>query len=670
MGDLKSIGIQIRVGDMIFAVQKRWKLIAALTFLGFVFGLLMSGLSYIQSSVQSYQVNGSFAIAAIDDRGMYASNSVSPNKNDITLAADMYDTVYYFIRSDRLLYSVIDQLQLLGVSPGDIRNSLSLSRYNETPIITMRLIWNNGEEALTIWNTLITTTNNLLDEIIDMGRLRIINEPVSAAYGTQSAASKSFMILPVLGLAAGVGISVIELLMRPTLINLKDVETVFGLETLGVIPYDPNFFNIKGSILTRDDTMFSQVIQNFSSAAYILRNRIGSMERHHCLYVTSAISREGRTSVAANLAIQLSDMEHHTLLMDFDYRNPMLGSLFLNNLDYNHSLNALYRGEISESDAITTMTGYLDILPMVMEHNLISFDGVIMDLITRLKEQYEYVIIDAPPVGKESETLSLNQVANTVLFVAAYDSSSIPEIQASLEKLDKSGIRILGCIVNRMLTARNVLAGGAYRLEVNQEEKKKESKAKKGKKKKKGKKELSTAEKETETMRTELTAGGKAPAKEEESEPDAGKPAKKKRRGLFARKSKAEADKAEQSPGEAKEKKASARPGKEKKPRASSRRKSGKQDPFANIKAEKSAIGKPRSVFDDLEEFDFGISSPAAPTDAEMTEALLRMGLEGTWDKRDDKPPDSDKPPDNKLPPMPPPPPVNTKKKKNPFDDL
>ncbi len=665
---MKNLGIQIRVGDLIFAVQKRWKLIVALTFLGFVFGLMMSGLSYIQSSVQSYQVSGSFSIAAVDDRGLYSSNGSIPTRNDFTLASELYDTVYYLLRSDRLLYDVIDELELLGVSPGDIRNGLSISRYNETSIITMRLVWNSGDEGLSIWNSLITATNSLLSQIIDMGTLRVINEPVSAAYGSQGSAARSFMILPVMGFAAGLGISVMELLMRPTLINLKDVETVFGLETLGVIPYDFDFFNSKTSILVRDETSNSQVIQNYSAAAYILRNRLGSREQHHCLYVTSAISREGRTSAAANIAIQLSDMEHRTLLVDFDYKNPTLGSLFLNSLDYNHSLNALYRGEITEADAITTMTGYLDILPMVMEHNLISFDNAIMELISRLKEQYEYVIIDAPPVGKESETLSLNRVASAVLYVTSYDSSTIPEIQASLDKLDKSGIRILGCIVNRMLSTRNVLSGAVYK---NENRKDNEAKSRHQPKKKHARKAKAptAAERESEEMRSTLTVGA---GKSAEGEGD--RKAKKKG-GLFGRKktasaAKAETDAAAAAPSE-EGKAAASKNAKRKnarKTRADKRRGKNKDDPFANIKPEKSSTGKSKSIFDDLD--DLGMPDDAAssaPTDAEMTEALLRIGLEGSWgeDKKDDKPPEN-----NNGGNFPPPPPISNSRRKNPFDDL
>ena len=456
---MNSIGIQLRISDFLFAVQKRWKIIASLTFLGLVFGMLLSGMNYVQSAARTYQIDGSFVVNAVDSQGRFSGNSIAPNRTDMTMATEMYDTVYYLLRSDRLLYKIINDQQLLGISASDIRNGLSISQYNNTNILTMRLTWDNNEEGLMLWQAIIDAANVLLPQIMQVGRLQIFNEPESRLISSRSANIKTWMVLPVLGFGAGMGFAIIELLMRPTLINIKDIETVFGLETIGIIPYDAEFFTQKSSLLVADENSSSEVTQNFSSASYILRNRIGFKESCHCFYVTSTTYQEGRTSVAANLAIQLSDMERNTLLIDFDYKNPTLGSLFLNNLDYNRSLNALYRGEINLTDAITTLTGHLDILPMVMEHNLIYLDSAIIEFINQLRTQYQYIIIDAPPVGKVSETLSLNQVANTVLFVVRYDTASIPEIQASLEKLEKSGIRIMGCIVNGLKSTKAMLLG-------------------------------------------------------------------------------------------------------------------------------------------------------------------------------------------------------------------
>ena len=66
----------------------------------------------------------------------------------------------------------------------------------------------------------------------------------------------------------------------------------------------------------------------FPSAAYILQNRLGLKDETCSFYVTSAEEGEGKSTVAANLAVQLSDMEKKVLLVDLNTRNPRLGSMF------------------------------------------------------------------------------------------------------------------------------------------------------------------------------------------------------------------------------------------------------------------------------------------------------------------------------------------------------
>lgn len=661
---MNNLGIQLRISDLLFALKKRWKIIIFLTFIGLVFGLMLSGLSYVQSAADTYQVNGSFIIAAVNTKGIYSSNSSTPSRNDFTMASDLYDTIYYLMRSDRLMLKIINDRQMLGVSASDIRDGMTLSRYNETTIIKFGLSWANFDEAEQLWRAILDTTNELLPEIVEVGQLRIVNDPVTTTVSAKKASAKTYMILPVLGLVAGIGYSVVELLMRPTLINVKDVETVFGLETMGIIPYDPEFFSGKQSILVKDEKSASEVDQNYSAAAYILRNRLGNKGGCHCFYVTSTNGKEGRTTAAANIAIQLSDMEKKTLLIDFDYKNPMLGSLFLSEVDYNRSLNALYQGEVTIADAITPMTGYLDILPMVMEHNLIYLDSTLVDLITSLKETYEYIIIDAPPVGKESETLSLNQVANTVLFVARYDEAPIPEIQAALQKLDKSGIRILGCIVNAVRSTKSVMFGDDL-LSSRKNTEAAASKKKKSTKKKPAKASQKAAEtKETDSTLSALIgqkAGDAQPAPDAETQPDtpsaendaflalpAGKQEKKtppasakktkeKKPGLFSRKPaepKKKAAKAESASkaSSSKKKKQDSEKGFSLFGKPKPAGKGAKKDPFDKIMEDAVVVSKPRDVFEDLMDDDTPATAQTQKSDAEIMEALVQMGLDGSWD--------------------------------------
>ena len=450
-------------------------MIIAGTCVGLVFGLMLSAMTFVQSALQTYEISGSFAISTEGTNGMYINGYPNAGNNDFYLAEDMVDAVIYVLRSPRVLNEAINDQQLLGASVEDLASSQTIDQYSGTQIIEMSILWDNPDDGIALWNAIVEQTNILLPQTIQIGKLAVINEAEAEALGIAGAGKAMPMILAVLGCIVGVGYAIMELLVRPTLNNVRDVETFFGLETIGLIPRDDLSFKQKKSLLVEDSSDNSEILQNYSAAAYILRNQLGTKEEHHCFFVTSAINQEGKTTVAANLAVQLSDMEHRTLLIDFDTRNPSLGAMFMERVDYSRSLNALYRGDITEEEAITTLTGYLDLLPTVLEQTAIPMDANVVELIQRLSQKYEYVILDSAPVGMVSNTLSLKQVASEALFVIGYDISTIPEIQKSLEKLDKSGIRVIGCIVNGVQTAKNW-------MNTTKEEKIKKAKARKNSK--------------------------------------------------------------------------------------------------------------------------------------------------------------------------------------------
>ena len=58
--------------------------------------------------------------------------------------------------------------------------------------------------------------------------------------------------------------------------------------------------------------------------------------------------------MAANLAIQMSDLEKKVLLIDLNLNNPSLGGMFLQNVDYSRTLNALYKGEATVQDTVVS----------------------------------------------------------------------------------------------------------------------------------------------------------------------------------------------------------------------------------------------------------------------------------------------------------------------------
>lgn len=99
-----------------------------------------------------------------------------------------------------------------------------------------------------------------------------------------------------------------------------------------------------------------------------------------------------------------------------EYQKSPSGQYVLHSVDYSRTLNALYKGETDPLEAVISLTGYLDLLPSVLERNAIPMDGQVFDFIRGLEKDYDYVIIDTPSVGQVSDVLSLNQIAQAVLL--------------------------------------------------------------------------------------------------------------------------------------------------------------------------------------------------------------------------------------------------------------
>ena len=445
---MRNNGIHIRIADIIYGIIKRRLLIIGMTVAGLLVGVVLSGISYLQGEMsKEYIITSSFSVNTQTDNGLFTSGYDYPSINDIDMATDLSDTVSYVLKSDKMLDEIIDSLGLLGVTTKNIADNLTLEPYEETQIIEMSLYWRSADEGIRILTAINREAPEILKETLNIGSTAVINQP-SAKYligGSVNIVLWGYLAL--LGFGLSLGIILLELIMRPTLLNVDDIENEYGMEVLCEIADDKAYFEKKESILVDDETGIS-VRESFASAAHIIHNHLRKKDGPHIIYMTSALKNEGKTSIIANLAVQLSDLERKVLLVDLDMKNPNLGGMFLKRVDYEHSLNAFYAGDITKEEAIISLTGYLDIIPTILERSAIPLDSNLFQVIRKIAEGYDYVLMDTAPVGLTADPMSLNQIASAALFVVRYDNATLQEIKDALERVEKSGVQLLGCVVN------------------------------------------------------------------------------------------------------------------------------------------------------------------------------------------------------------------------------
>lgn len=444
----RNTEIRIRLSDLIYVMQKKWTLVLLTTIVGILAGFGINGMSYLQGTSMDYQITCSFAISAQTKTGTFSGNSSYMTSADFYLAQDLVDASSFVIKSKKVLTTAMDTAGIRDRDWETVKNNLLLTRYNDTQIVEMELDWNDSSKGKALANAILTEAKKELPSALQIGSVTVIDEPQVSRQPGGFSYAMIWIFLGVLGFCAGVGLVLLDLVMRPSLINTDDVGSLFGLTKIGEIQRDKWFFENQTKDNITDCSSTVKTEQQITSAAYIMQNLVNKKLEHHCIYFTSAAAGEGKTSLIANIGVHLADMGKKALLLDMNIQNPTLGNLFMEKVNYYQSINALYRNDADAEDVICHVNGFLDVVPMVTEREAFRFDDGAVEIVKKISGQYDYVLIDAPAVGLYSDVLKLNAVAEAAVVVIRYDGTTIQNIQSAVETLGKSGIHVLGALIN------------------------------------------------------------------------------------------------------------------------------------------------------------------------------------------------------------------------------
>ncbi len=462
----------LRKSDILYHIIKGWRIILLFTLIGIIVGVALIAVSYIRGEVaREYKVTSSIAVVGNRypdvDITKLAPDQVFM-KNDVTMARLMTDTAMYLVKSRKNMDAVAEKLNLRGVTANDISHNLTLSRVGETEVIELTLLWRSEKEGLMIMDAIDEVSSTTLKKSLKIGEISVVNESQAAFIVGGNISISTLEYSAVFGLVLGFAICILKFLIAPTLINESDVTSIFGIDTLGSLPLDQEYARLKPR-QKRELPIFDDI----KSVTHLL---ISHMEgaRAKKLYITSTIHSEGKTRLLADIGLHLARLGKKTLLIDCDLVNPRLGALFFDDLKYEQTLNSLYRGDSDKLDAILHINGCLDILPTVLERNPEDINDALLNVLKTVMDGYDYVLIDAAPIGVDAEVLRLNEITDTVLYVVRYDDAKLDDIKRSMLRIAKSGIPVVGAVFNCVVNWRQTLINAPKRLSsmISREEKK------------------------------------------------------------------------------------------------------------------------------------------------------------------------------------------------------
>ncbi len=175
------------------------------------------------------------------------------------------------------------------------------------------------------------------------------------------------------------------------------------------------------------------------------------------LTVTSVGQGEGKSTIIANYAVALAQAKKKVLLLDCDLRRPRVHRLF-DKQNRRGLTNALLReAEVSEIIQTTEIENLYIVSsgPIPPNPSEILASKRLEETIKKLKEAFDYILIDAPPVCVVTDAAVLSRVTDGYIVVAAIDVTNKEGIKMAIDTLNNVNANIIGVVANNVPTNKH-----------------------------------------------------------------------------------------------------------------------------------------------------------------------------------------------------------------------
>ena len=255
--------------------------------------------------------------------------------------------------------------------------------------------------------------------------------------------------------------------MNSSIIKTPEAIDHLNIPQIAILPKVENIkkgYHILQMFLEDSESNFSESIR--SSRAVIE----SKFKKNSSYLVTSSNPSEGKTTYAFNLALSL-EKTYKVLFIEADIRRPSVLNSF-----YKFDKEIFGLGEIISNsaglketifqvpgtnlDIVTSGAKRFDMSDIVNKEQLRKFFDV-------LKLEYDYVIIDSPPVQPVSDTLILTQASDYNLFVVRSETSRTLAFMSSIKKIHNVGAKIDGIVINDLDTSKDSYYNYNYNYNYN-----------------------------------------------------------------------------------------------------------------------------------------------------------------------------------------------------------
>lgn len=405
-------------------------------------------------------------------------NTTVVTNDNITSAQNLVSTYAVIVKSNTVLEQVIRSLNL-DMTYDELEDHVYVNAVDDTQIMRVAVRNSDRELAGKIVESISNIAPDIIVDTVEAGSCKVISKVKISSRPVTPNVKKNTLLMAALGFMLSIVFVVIMTLFRvKKIVDDNDVQKQIGLTVLGVIP-EVEGVNKKNKRQERKNkkvrtprklTLVTQknVPFNYREAYKSLRTNVkfvSNTTKANSFVITSALQMESKSNVSTNFAITLAEEGKRVILLDCDFRKPTIHRFMHVNTSGKGLTDVIMR-ECAVEKAIYHVTDWnIDVLPIgTIPPNpteLLSSKEMQI-IVTKLKELYDYVIIDTPPVSVVTDAAIIGGMVDGAFLVVRSDFAPTEMIRLAKKKLEDVNVKIFGVVLSRFDAKKTGRQSGYY----------------------------------------------------------------------------------------------------------------------------------------------------------------------------------------------------------------
>ena len=431
---------------VVLDVLRHWVLI--------LIAALLAGMAAFVGTELTYQPQYSTQTTFV----VSTQSSTSTSYQNLSAATSLATVFSEVLNSSVMRQTVLEAQGITGFD-----GHISTQVVPETNLLTMTVTGSDPRETFLATRAIIEHHELVSDQIMGETVLDVLQEPNIPTYPSNPLNAKGNMkkVMVLTGAAMCLLLGIASV-MRDSVRSRTEAEKKLGERVLVELHHERKSKNPRMLFKkNRESILITNPITSFSYVEKIRKLR-RQVEQHlpregRVIMITSVMENEGKSTVAANLALSFAQKQKKVLLIDGDLRRPACYKV----LNQEWKGNGLCEVIAGNSELMKTVVEYkpmsrLSLLLEDREHmgssDLITSAGM-ERLLREAREKFDYVIVDTPPMSVGPDAEGLAELVDASLLVIRQNVASAHALNEALDVLHTAGSEMMGCVLNNVYTS-------------------------------------------------------------------------------------------------------------------------------------------------------------------------------------------------------------------------